>query len=322
MTSHVSAEDFQLGYSMTGLVERSSSKYVNFQTTHLAFVRRSQEQHGEHNHPFLSGNDQQEANKRFNKSFISTNLEFSKMLITNTHHHHHSLDNQYQSARNLLKRNLQNQRCDSTSSDSSTSTLVEDGFRNDEVHHTASNNTRNEMFNKNNQDLILVLPKVSISNSVKSENENDTSSCNVSSRKKCCSVQCIDSMSTVSSECPPCTNTTLVSNCFKKSPLPVKKEINSLPNTRCKPHENEEPTTALNGKLSSSAMQGTSRIAKPNFPHFIKTPKNSFSPYKKISSKETLSKYTKTDSNEVQISGNPERVHQFHRRSPFKEWLL
>ncbi len=40
LTSHVSNEDFQLGYSMTGVVERSFEKYMSFQTTHLAFVKR------------------------------------------------------------------------------------------------------------------------------------------------------------------------------------------------------------------------------------------------------------------------------------------
>ena len=40
LTSHVSAEDFQMGYSMTGTVERSQDKYTGFQTTHMAFVRR------------------------------------------------------------------------------------------------------------------------------------------------------------------------------------------------------------------------------------------------------------------------------------------
>lgn len=38
----MSPEDFQLGYSMTGHLERSESKYVNFSTTHMAFVRRKQ----------------------------------------------------------------------------------------------------------------------------------------------------------------------------------------------------------------------------------------------------------------------------------------
>ena len=40
LTSHVSNEDFQLGYSMSGHVERSFEKYISFQITHLAFVRR------------------------------------------------------------------------------------------------------------------------------------------------------------------------------------------------------------------------------------------------------------------------------------------
>lgn len=289
MTSHVSPEDFQLGYSMTGLVERSGFKYVNFQTTHLAFVRRSQQQH---EHPFLGDQQDENKSKHLNKSFL-TNLEFTKRLTNN---HHHSLDNQYQSAQRL-RQNLQNERCDSTSSDSSTSTLVEDGFRND------------EMFNKNDEDFILVLPKVSISSFVECEKQKNTSSTKVSSNKKCCSVQCIDSMSTVSSVCPSCT--TPVSNCFKKSPLPFEKEVSS----RSRQHEKEKDRSKeVNGKSSYYAMQASSSVAKPNFPHFIK---NGFSPYKKISSKET--KCMKTRSNQ-RSSENP-GVHQF-LKSPFKEWLL
>ena len=40
LSSHVSSEDFQLGYSMSGHVARSFEKYISFQITHLAFVRR------------------------------------------------------------------------------------------------------------------------------------------------------------------------------------------------------------------------------------------------------------------------------------------
>ena len=40
LTSHVTEEDFQLGYSMSGHLERSFEKYISFQITHLAFVRR------------------------------------------------------------------------------------------------------------------------------------------------------------------------------------------------------------------------------------------------------------------------------------------
>ena len=47
LTSHVSPEDFQMGYSMTGTVERSQSKYMGFQTTHMAFVRRKVRQAAE-----------------------------------------------------------------------------------------------------------------------------------------------------------------------------------------------------------------------------------------------------------------------------------
>ena len=230
MTSHVSPEDFQLGYSMTGLVERSSSKYVNFQTTHLAFVRRSQQ-----HHPFL-GDQEQDANKKnnFNKHFL-TNLEFTKIL---SNHHHHSLDNHsYQSAQKL-KRNLQTQRCDSTSSDSSTSTLVEEGFRYDDV---TADTSQKEMFNKDQDVILVVSPKVS-SFVEKCEKQNNT----FSSHTKCCSVQCIDSMSTVSSVCPlPCP-TNPVYNCFKKSPkLPkLKKEIHSLTTTISKKHEKEEKVYA------------------------------------------------------------------------------
>ena len=40
LSSHVSHEDFQLGYSMSGHVARSFEKYISYQITHLAFVRR------------------------------------------------------------------------------------------------------------------------------------------------------------------------------------------------------------------------------------------------------------------------------------------
>ena len=36
----MSHEDFQLGYSMSGHVARSFEKYISYQITHLAFVRR------------------------------------------------------------------------------------------------------------------------------------------------------------------------------------------------------------------------------------------------------------------------------------------
>jgi hypothetical protein len=55
---------------MTGLVERSSSKYVNFQTTHLAFVRRSQH----HDHHIVG---QQDSNKSKHFNSIFSRLLFS-----------------------------------------------------------------------------------------------------------------------------------------------------------------------------------------------------------------------------------------------------
>ena len=314
----MSPEDFQLGYSMTGLVERSSCKYVNFQTTHLAFVRRNQQQpQHDHQHHILSGSlTQQDTNKSKHLNSFLTNLELTKML-SNTHH---SLDNQYHSAYRL-KRSLQNDRCDSASSDSSTSTLVEDCIRNADVgqttHADISHNNSNTTFCQKEQDLILVVP-TSISHSNIAEEDKKHSSTSVNkvsstSNKKCCSVQCIDSMSTASSVCPSCS--TPVSDCFTKSPLPFKKEINSI--TRSRQYEKEGETKELRVKLSSAMHVAI--LSKPNFPHFIKTPKNGFSPYKDIS-KETSTKCIKTSSNNVQISANL-GAHQL-LKSPFKEWLL
>ena len=57
LSSHVSNEDFQLGYSMSGHVQRSFEKYISFQITHLAFVRRrdfQQQQDQDHNNPAKS----------------------------------------------------------------------------------------------------------------------------------------------------------------------------------------------------------------------------------------------------------------------------
>ena len=171
MTSHVSSEDFQLGYSMTGLVERSANKYVNFQTTHLAFVRRSQQQQSEHqdNLNLFHADDvchQHSTNKNASKHFNSflTNIELSKMMLSNNTGHH-SLDNQMYHSAQRLKRRLTNQRCDSTSSDSSTSTLVED-------HSTLKNDDRNGYKDLDReQDLILVLPLGSVSSGAEKDNK-------------------------------------------------------------------------------------------------------------------------------------------------------
>merc|ERR1712241_1207576 len=92
LTSHVSSEDFQLGYSMTGVVERSLSKYMNFQTTHLAFVRRSQhEQCNKHDTNMPSS-----SNKNNHFSFLPSLT--GKMIPIN---HIHQLDNQFHSVRKL-----------------------------------------------------------------------------------------------------------------------------------------------------------------------------------------------------------------------------
>ena len=279
---------------MTGLVERSSSKYFNFQTTHLAFVRRSQQ----HDHHFNQG-----LHKNNHLNSFLTNLELGKML-PNTHH---SLDNQYQSAQKL-QQNLSSRRCDSTSSDSSTSTFVDDGFQNDDTSCCTQNNLRpnNKMVNQHEQDLILVLP-VSFSNANVTEegkkqnsiaSKNELSS---TSNKKCCSVQCIDSMSTASSVCPPCPAP--MSNCFKKSPVPFKKD--TTPSVR----HDERKETMQKRKPSMHSL------AKANFTHFIRIPTSS-SPYKGISED---TKTCKNSSNKVQIPNS--RVHQL-LKSPFKEWLL
>jgi len=59
LTSHVSPEDFQMGYSMTGTVERSHNKYMGFQTTHMAFVRRKMGAAGRRgDHPTSALNNQ------------------------------------------------------------------------------------------------------------------------------------------------------------------------------------------------------------------------------------------------------------------------
>jgi len=67
LSSHVSHEDFQLGYSMSGHVARSFEKYISYQITHLAFVRRrdfqhQQQQNTENNHPASSINKSKTAN--------------------------------------------------------------------------------------------------------------------------------------------------------------------------------------------------------------------------------------------------------------------
>ena len=292
---------------MTGLVERSSSKYVNFQTTHLAFVRRSQ-----HNDHHLAVG-QQDSNKSKHINTILNNLDINRRILPSSTHH--SLDNQFKSA-SKLKRTLSNRRCDSTSSDSSTSTLVEDGVRNDEISDYTDIN-HGIGGKQNDPDLILVLPSVSNSSAsfAEEKQKQNIASLNkvsTTSRKNCCSVPCIDSMSTVSSVCPPC-STPITTNCFKKSPLlQCKNETTSLSR-----HGVERKVESMQkGKTPSSIHL----LAKTNFTHFIKkrTCSGSASPYKDFSENNKIN--CKKDSNTVQVPLNP-RVQEL-LKSPFKEWLL
>ena len=322
MTSHVSSEDFQLGYSMTGLVERSSNKYVNFQTTHLAFVRRSQSQQSQHQDKLnlFHGDDgchQHPTNKNASKHFNSflTNIELSKMMLSNNTGHH-SLDNQIYYSAQRLKRSLGNQRCDSTSSDSSTSTLVDD-------HPTLKNDDTNGFKDLDHeQDLILVLPLESVSSGAEEDNKHKTitSSSTISAltNKKCCPVQCIDSMSTVSSvcptpssssACPPCPSKPF-SNCFKNYPqLPFAKESTGTKYETPEARKIAKPTKSSTRNFSQFIMPSTME-SKNNLKDF------------KHSSKE---KPVKNDvSNKVQTSpiAISPRVHHLLNKSPFKEWLL
>ena len=164
---------------MTGLVERSSNKYVNFQTTHLAFVRRSQSQQSQnqdklnlfHGDDFHQDLPNKQATKHLN-SFL-TNIELSKMMLSNNTGHH-SLDNQMYHSAHRLKRSLSNKRCDSTSSDSSTSTLVEDptDLENENAREFSYGLTNSiSKIKEQEHDLILVLPFESESNSVKDDNK-------------------------------------------------------------------------------------------------------------------------------------------------------
>ncbi len=43
LSSEVSECDFQLGYCLTGVLERAQAKYAPYAITHLAFVRRGKE---------------------------------------------------------------------------------------------------------------------------------------------------------------------------------------------------------------------------------------------------------------------------------------
>ena len=279
---------------MTGLVERSSNKYFNFQTTHLAFVRR----HQQRDHHF---SEESSKNNHFN---FLTSLELNKML-PNTHT---TLDNQLQSA-HKLKQNLSSRRCESTSSDSSTSTFVEDGLNNDEYDNNLSHDDKRAT--QPEHEFAIVLPlsfsktnfgKLGKNQIIASENEKSSTS-----SKKCCSVPCIDSMSTVSSVCSPCPAP--ISNCLKKSPLPFKKDSPS-----CIKGDDSEQKETMQTRKPSSSMHS---IAKANFTHLIRIPSRSFSPYKGMA--EDPINTCKNGSNKVQIPNS--RVHQI-LRSPFKEWLL
>ena len=329
MTSHVSPEDFQLGYSMTGLVERSSNKYVNFQTTHLAFVRRSQSQQSQnqdklnlfHGDDFHQDLPNKQATKHLN-SFL-TNIELSKMMLSNNTGHH-SLDNQMYHSAHRLKRSLSNKRCDSTSSDSSTSTLVEDppDLENENAREFSRGLTNSiSKIKEQEHDLILVLPLESESNSVKDDNKRktitSTKTLSTLTNKKCCPVQCIDSMSMVSSICPtPSSSSTCpplssqpISNCFEKNqPLPFSKK--SSTDTKCETEEvKSNPTKSTKRNFSQYIIPSTSQS------------QNGLKDFKD-SSKE---KSVKSDvSNKVQNSSmtSSPRVHQLVNKSHFKEWLL
>ena len=80
LTSHVSPEDFQLGYTMTGTLERSDDKYSGFQTTHLAFVRRR-------NNPSIQGGG---AGAKRNKSQLQNGVSNNQVHPTADHSSHWS----------------------------------------------------------------------------------------------------------------------------------------------------------------------------------------------------------------------------------------
>ena len=205
---------------MTGIVERSSYKYVNFETTHLAFVRRNQDQPNiQQSHQPLDGQQQHSDNLNSNFNSFLTSLELGK-LIPSHNITHHPLDNQYKSAQ-LLKRGLSTRRSNSTSSESSTSTLVEDCCAEND-NHTNINDSKQKK--EKEQDLILVLP-LSFSSTKLAEDNKDLNTVR-RAKKKCCPVQCIDAMSTVSSGVYPVSSTP-TSDCFEKSSLPFGKEISS-----------------------------------------------------------------------------------------------
>lgn len=72
LTSDVSREDFQLGYSMSGMLERSCQKYISFQTTHLAFVRRKDQQNNNNNNkmPSVDADNHHNNNKKSSRAAL------------------------------------------------------------------------------------------------------------------------------------------------------------------------------------------------------------------------------------------------------------
>ena len=243
---------------MTGVVERSSSKYINFQTTHLAFVRRTQHDQCNKHDPNMASS----SNKNNHLRFL-TNLS-GKMIPIN---HIHQLDNQFHSVRRL-PHNFSDHRYDSTSSHSSTSTFVDecdDNSGSDLKHETTA--SKKEVLSTSN--------------------------------KKCCPIQCIDAVSTVSSVCPPCPDP--VSNCFNRPAL-----LSSKDNHFKRHNQNA-------GEREPKRISPIRSFYKSNFSSLVTLPYSS--PYKVIASRPL--KHDSTNSVRLQNS----RVPQFIK-SPFKEWLL
>ena len=297
---------------MTGIVERSSYKYVNFETTHLAFVRRNQDQPNiQQSDEPLNGQQQhiEKTNSNFN-SFI-TNLELGK-LIPSHNITHHSLDNQYQSAQQL-KRGLSSRRSNSTSSESSTSTLVEDCCAETDNH---ANRNDSKQQKENEQDLILVLP-LSFSSPKLAEDNKDKNMVR-RAKKKCCPVQCIDAMSTVSSGVYP-VGSTPTSDCFEKSSLPFGKEISS--SKIC----NIDEDRCLSQKRELSVLNTNTLPAKTPF-------KDTVNVHIAQCNLDTSSyKYLPPGGPKNTTGRNKDHAKYDHRSSPrvqqlfqssFKEWLL
>ena len=297
---------------MTGIVERSSYKYVNFETTHLAFVRRNQDQPNiQQSHQPLAGQKQHSDNINSNFNSFITNLELGK-LIPSHNNTHHSLDNQYQSAQRL-KRGLSIRRSNSTSSESSTSTLVEDCCAEND-NHTNRNDSKQQK--ENEQDLILVLP-LSFSSTKLAEDNKDLNTVR-RAKKKCCPVQCIDAMSTVSSGVYPASSTP-TSDCFEKSSLSFEKEISSskmcnIDEDRCLSQKRELSILNTNTLPAKTPFKDTNNV-------HIALCNLDTSSYKYFPQGEPKNTTARGRDHEKCDHRSSPRVQQLFQSS-FKEWLL